>query len=174
MQKLKEDVEKKILDRIFSTISLRKVINKENSQNLHQPDDIAFAILSQFIKQEEDNYECFSEDDDEYDEDHYDPYGEKILRKRGSTQKPSGFNKPSKISNELKNFLGFKEDKKIPRTEATKMLHKYIKEHQLQKPEDGRIINTDDKLKMLLKVPDDVELSYFNLQTYLSPHFLKS
>ena len=101
----------------------------------------------------------------------------KSRRKRGGgNQKsnPSGFNKPTKISEELSTFLGVDADKLMPRTEATKMLHKYIKEHNLQKKSDGRIIVCDRKLQGLLNVPKDVELSYFNLQTYLSPHFLKA
>ena len=152
---------------------MRKIINKENSRNLDTSDDIAFAILSEFIKNESGDYEYFSEDEQEFNEDEYDPYGKKVM-KRGAKGIPSGFNKPTKISKELSDFLGFEENKKVPRTEATKMLHRYIKANELQKPEDGRVINADEKLKILLKVPDDVELTYFNIQTYLSPHFLKS
>ena len=101
----------------------------------------------------------------------------KSRRKRGGGNQranPSGFNKPTKISAELSTFLGVDSEKLMPRTEATKMLHSYIKEHNLQKKSDGRIIVCDKKLQGLLNVPKDVQLSYFNLQTYLSPHFLKS
>lgn len=104
----------------------------------------------------------------------------KVLKKRktkrgGGNQKknPSGFNKPTHISEELSTFLEVAADTLMPRTEATKMIHKYIKGNKLQNAKDGRQINCDTGLQSLLKVPDDVTLSYFNLQTYLSPHFLK-
>lgn len=102
----------------------------------------------------------------------------KVLKKRktkrgGGNQKknPSGFNKPTHISEELSTFLSVDADTLMPRTEATKMIHKYIKGNKLQNAKDGRQINCDTGLQALLKVPDDVTLSYFNLQTYLSPHF---
>ena len=105
----------------------------------------------------------------------------KILKKtkgkrKGGNQKknPSGFNKPTHITKELATFLKVNEADLMPRTEVTKMLHKYIKEHNLQNPKDGREINCDKKLQSLLKIPKDVQLSYFNLQTYLSPHFKKA
>lgn len=105
----------------------------------------------------------------------------KALKKRknkrgGGNQKknPSGFNKPTHISKELSTFLSVDEKTLMPRTDATKMIHKYIKEHKLQDAKDGRNINCDKSLQKLLKVPKDVTLSYFNLQTYLSPHFLKA
>lgn len=105
----------------------------------------------------------------------------KTLKKRknkrgGGNQKknPSGFNKPAHISKELSSFLNVEDDCLMPRTEATKQIHAYIKEHNLQNPKDGRQINCDKTLQTLLKVPKDVTLSYFNLQTYLSPHFVKA
>ena len=105
----------------------------------------------------------------------------KVLKKtkgkrKGGNQKknPSGFNKPTHITKELAKFLKIEEEKLMPRTEVTKMLHKYIKENNLQNPKDGRQINCDKVLQTLLKVPKDVQLSYFNLQTYLSPHFKKT
>lgn len=97
-------------------------------------------------------------------------------KRKGGNQKknPSGFNKPTHITKELATFLKVNDSELMPRTEVTKMLHKYIKENNLQNPKDGRQINCDKKLQTLLKVPKDVQLSYFNLQTYLSPHFKKA
>jgi chromatin remodeling complex protein RSC6 len=50
----------------------------------------------------------------------------------------------------------------------------YIRAHSLQDKENGRKILPDTKLKKLLKVSDTDELTYFNLQRYMSPHFEKA
>jgi len=92
------------------------------------------------------------------------------IRKR----KKSGFNEPAHISTELSIFLHLPSDTLMPRTRATKMIHLYVKAHNLQNPRDGRIINCDATLQALLRVPENITLFYFNLQTYLSSHFIKN
>ena len=69
-----------------------------------------------------------------------------------------------------------KTNGKFARTEITSMMHMYIKGHNLQQPSDGRKfdLSKDDTLQKLLNVPADIEPTYFNLQSYLSRHFLKS
>ena len=48
-----------------------------------------------------------------------------------------------------------------------------LREHNLQDPSNGRKIIPDGKLKKLLKLQKNDELTYFNLQKYMSPHFAK-
>ena len=86
---------------------------------------------------------------------------------------PSGFVKPTKISSELAAFLGKTEDTEMARTEVTKEINTYIRANNLQNKTNGRIINADAKLKTLLKLKNDDELTYFNLQRYMSHHFPK-
>ena len=43
----------------------------------------------------------------------------------------------------------------------------------LQDKNNGRKINPDEKLRNLLGVKPEDELTYFNLQKYMSPHFIK-
>lgn len=85
----------------------------------------------------------------------------------------SGFVKPTLISSELASFLGKTAGTKITRVEVTREINAYIREHQLQDKSNGRIINADSKLSSLLKIPAGEELTYFNLQRYMSPHFIK-
>ncbi len=115
-------------------------------------------------------------------------------KRKGGNQKtnPSGFNKPTKITDTLAKFLSVDKGTCLPRTDVTRRINAYIKEHNLQgmtrtdkngiDKNDNRYINTtlpkSDKrykaataLKKLLAPTQD--LSYFNLQTYLSPHFIK-
>ena len=91
-----------------------------------------------------------------------------------SKRPPSGFAKPSLISDTLCQFLGQPSGTEMARTEVTKYLTKYIKEHQLQDSANKRIINCDSALASLLNVQPSDEVTYFNLQRYMKPHFPKS
>jgi chromatin remodeling complex protein RSC6 len=98
-----------------------------------------------------------------------------IKRKRKSGNRaPSGFVKPTKISDELASFLGKEKGTEMARTEVTRDINKYIRNHNLQDKENGRKINPDSKLAALLKLKKTDELTYFNLQRYMSPHFAKA
>ena len=94
-------------------------------------------------------------------------------KKRKGARAPSGFVKPAPISDELAGFLSLPVGSEMARTEVTREINKYIREHSLQNKTNGRIINPDEKLLKLLKVEDNVELTYFNLQKYMGPHFPK-
>ena len=102
---------------------------------------------------------------------------QKAGRKRRQNTKnraPSGFVKPTKISKELAKFLGKPHGTEMARTEVTREINTYIRAHKLQDPTNGRRILADSKLRTLLKLKKDDELTYFNLQRYMSPHFAKS
>jgi len=95
-------------------------------------------------------------------------------RKRKSVNRaPSGFVKPTRISDELAKFLEKPTGSEMARTDVTREINKYIRLHELQDKENGRKINPDSKLSTLLKLKKTDELTYFNLQRYMSPHFQK-
>lgn len=87
---------------------------------------------------------------------------------------PSGFVQPTLISDELAGFLGKDKGSKMARTEVTREINAYIRTHNLQDKENGRRINADKNLSTLLKLKNGEELTYFNLQRYMSPHFAKT
>lgn len=97
----------------------------------------------------------------------------KRKRKAGS-RAPSGFVKPTRISDELAKFLEKPAGSEMARTEVTRDINKYIRTHKLQDESNGRKINPDSKLAALLKLKKTDELTYFNLQRYMSPHFAKA
>lgn len=97
----------------------------------------------------------------------------KRKRKSGNRQ-PSGFVKPTKISDELASFLEKPVGTEMARTDVTREINKYIRSHNLQDKANGRKIIPDAKLQSLLKLKKTDELTYFNLQRYMSPHFPKS
>ena len=86
----------------------------------------------------------------------------------------SGFVKPSVISDELIEFLGKEKDTMMSRVEVSKEINAYITANQLKDKVSGRQINPDAKLAALLKLKKTDELTYFNLQRYMSPHFAKT
>jgi upstream activation factor subunit UAF30 len=97
----------------------------------------------------------------------------KRKRKAGS-RAPSGFVKPTRISDELAKFLEKPSGSEMARTEVTRDINKYIRTNKLQDEANGRKINPDSKLAALLKLKKTDELTYFNLQRYMSPHFAKA
>jgi chromatin remodeling complex protein RSC6 len=95
-------------------------------------------------------------------------------RKTNANRAPSGFVKPTLISNELAAFLGKPEGSVLARTEVTREVNAYIRNQKLQDKDNGRKINPDAKLLKLLKLKKGEELTYFNLQKYMAAHFAKS
>jgi chromatin remodeling complex protein RSC6 len=110
----------------------------------------------------------------------------KTPRDDSNPRKPSGFASPVIVSDDLYAFLaqfGVKNTDPIARTDVTRYITSYIKEHDLQNPEHRREIVPDaalDKLfgpAMELKDPNDenspLVYTYLKLQKYLSAHFPK-
>ena len=95
-------------------------------------------------------------------------------RRKVGNRSPSGFVKPTLISSELAKFLGKPTGTEMARTEVTREINGYIRAHSLQDKDNGRKINPDKALASLLKIKSGEELTYFNLQRYMSPHFAKA
>jgi upstream activation factor subunit UAF30 len=95
-------------------------------------------------------------------------------KRKAGNRAPSGFVKPTKISDELASFLGKEKGTEMARTEVTREINTYIRSHKLQDTTNGRKINPDTKLATLLKLKKTDELTYFNLQRYMSPHFARA
>jgi upstream activation factor subunit UAF30 len=95
-------------------------------------------------------------------------------KRKAGNRAPSGFVKPTKISDELASFLGKDKGTEMARTDVTREINTYIRAHKLQDEKNGRKINPDTKLAALLKLKKTDELTYFNLQKYMSPHFAKA
>jgi upstream activation factor subunit UAF30 len=95
----------------------------------------------------------------------------------GEEVKPrnSGFMRPVKISDELASFLGKATGTVMGRQDANDEIRQYVALHNLKETEKGkgRNINPDAKLSSLLKLPSGEQLTYFNLQKYMKPHFIR-
>lgn len=110
----------------------------------------------------------------------------KAVRDESNPRKPSGFASPVIVSDQLYEFLsqfGVKRGDAIARTDVTRHVTTYIKEHDLQNPEHRREIVPDAALKKLFgpaMEPKDpanpnspLVYTYLKLQRYLSSHFPK-
>lgn len=92
-------------------------------------------------------------------------------KRSGIKRAPTGFVKPTLISDELAHFLSLPAGTELGRTAASKEVHNYIKANQLNK---GRTIHPDAVLAKILNYTEGVSpvLTYLNLQTYLKHHFI--
>lgn len=88
-------------------------------------------------------------------------------------KKLSGFATPIKISKELSNFMNLPEGQEIARTDVTKYIIQYIKDHNLPDKDNKKKINPNNKLQSLLDVKKNEEVTYFNLQRYMNKHFIQ-
>lgn len=110
----------------------------------------------------------------------------KTVRDPNNPRKPSGFASPVTVSDDLYSFLSqfdVKNGDPIARTDVTRYITTYIKDHDLQNPEHRREIIPDASLKKIFgpalepKDPNDANsplvYTYLKLQRYLSAHFPK-
>jgi chromatin remodeling complex protein RSC6 len=98
-----------------------------------------------------------------------------IKKKKTGNKKPSGFATPSPISKELCKFMGIEPNSEVARTVVTRHIIQYIRDNNLQYPENKRIIIPDKELSLLLGVEDDTQtvVTYFNIQRFMNKHFIK-
>ena len=95
-----------------------------------------------------------------------DPTGEK----QEARTKNNGFNKPLGVSEKLRAFLGLAADEKISRSQVTRKVNEYVEAKGLKA---GQNISLDETLKDLLQVPEDVQVTFLNIQKYINPHYIK-
>ena len=86
---------------------------------------------------------------------------------------PVCFLKRRLISDELAEFLGKPIGTEMARTEVSKEINAYINANGLADTENKRIINADEKLRKLLGLTNEDELTYFTIPKYMKHHFIK-
>jgi chromatin remodeling complex protein RSC6 len=103
-----------------------------------------------------------------------------IQRESHRRETSSGFMQPVRISAEMAKFTGRNRDKLHSRLDITKFICQYIKNNDLQNPEDRREIIADSRFRKLLNYRDDDEplpyepLTYYNLQKHIQKHFSRN
>jgi hypothetical protein len=89
----------------------------------------------------------------------------------GEERKPSIFQVPVPVTDELSVFLGGSKNNLMSRSQVTKAVSAYIKENGLN---DKHKINPNPALRKLLGVKEGDELTIFNMQSYLQKHYVKN
>lgn len=91
-------------------------------------------------------------------------------------RKLGALEKPVPISEELAEFLDLTKGEMYSRQQVTQGVNKFVKDNNLQNPENRRYILLESeaglKLKSLLRDPDQ-PLTFFNIQRYLKLHYPK-
>ena len=98
-----------------------------------------------------------------------DPNGEKAAKRAEN----NGFNRKQVISEKLRVFLELPEGELVSRSTVTRAINKYVNDKGLKHPDNGRVLVLDDKLRNLLEPPAETQVTFLNLQKYLSPHYSK-
>jgi hypothetical protein len=89
----------------------------------------------------------------------------------GEERKPSIFQIPVPITDDLSIFLGGPKGNLMSRSQVTKAIMAYIKENKLN---DKHKINPNAALRALLSIKEGDELTIFNMQSYLQKHYVKA
>jgi len=96
---------------------------------------------------------------------------------RKEDAQPSGITKPVPISDDLAKFLGVTPGTLVPRNEVTKGVSEYVRKNELFDPTNKQrfLLNTKPEGTVLFKLLGNPSegVTYFNLQKYLKPHYIK-
>jgi chromatin remodeling complex protein RSC6 len=102
---------------------------------------------------------------------------QKIGKNRSNAQSApgvqSGFQKPVRISDAVAQFTGWDSSEPRARVEVTNFVCDYIKQNNLQSPDDRRVILADQRLTQLLdyQLERDGNLTYATIQKLLAKHY---
>jgi upstream activation factor subunit UAF30 len=95
-------------------------------------------------------------------------------QKNKANRKPCGFARPTPVSDEMCDFLKIEKGSDVSRTTVTRALIQYIKENNLQNPENKKQILPDSTLSILFgENAKDQTLTYFTMQKFVNHHFKK-
>jgi chromatin remodeling complex protein RSC6 len=97
--------------------------------------------------------------------------GKRRAKKARDPSKPSEFEKPKQVTDELCAFLGVAKGTLITRADVTRGVTNYAKTRGLM---DKQKIKADAPLRKLLGVSESDELSILTLQKFLKHHYIKA
>lgn len=97
----------------------------------------------------------------------------KKTKNKSSSRPLSGFAVPSRLTDELYEFLKIQKGTLIARKDVTKMMNEYIVKNECRDEKDKRNIIPNEELQALFHCGSDEQITYFNLQSYMKQHYLK-
>ncbi len=75
-----------------------------------------------------------------------------------------------RLSNELCDLLSIPNDSILTKIEVIKKFNDYIKENNLENPDDKKTIIPNDKLKQVFSLEDNQTFKYIEIASYLKKH----
>jgi chromatin remodeling complex protein RSC6 len=99
---------------------------------------------------------------------------QKKYTKRKVPNIKSGFVKPVKLSTTLSDVIGVDNNELVARSVVNKKINEYIKNHNLQVPDNKQTFVIDAKLSTLFGLEEGSVVHYFKMQTYLKSHYPKA
>lgn len=159
----------------------RMILLDESMKKVFQRDYFTMFTMNKFIKRHvrkpeelavlENGWESIPRDGESSEEDTSKEKKPRKKRKREKVKRApnpnSGIHKLLQLSDELACVVGEKE---MSRPQVVKKVWEYIKQHELQNPENKREIVCDAKLSSLFGGIESVNM--FAMQKCLKPHFL--
>jgi upstream activation factor subunit UAF30 len=135
------------------------------SRTKKKPQSFKKAKNAKPVPSEDDGDLLFESEDNEV----LSPMRRKTPRKKTSSQpNNTGWNKPCKLSPQLAALLGEEE---LSRPQVVKRIWVYIKQNELQDPDDKRYIVPDEKLFTVLGVE---RVQFMTMNKYLTKHIIKN
>jgi len=108
-----------------------------------------------------------------------------LVLEEGEVRKPSNFEIPVAISDELSAFFGGGKGATMSRAEVNKRMFSFSKENHLSEGQVIHLVSTPELLSKgykpaaaaalvkLLAIPDGAKLTIFNIQKYMGRHYSK-
>lgn len=179
---------KTVIRRLIPKVNLQKtgvkafikLLSKEcGGLDLKHRSDYIKKELSSAINEMESEEESEEDEDEESDNDEDDGKAKRKGKRKAASTKASSTSKEGKvkraagkglsvkkeISEDLANFLG--QGKEMARTEIVKALWDYIKEHDLQNPDNKREILLDSKMQQVFGCET---FTMFTMNKYVAAH----
>ena len=100
--------------------------------------------------------------------------GKKKKREKDPNAPKYGITAPADVPADIVKFFKLDADEQLARTDIIKKIYEYVKEHDLKDKKNGSIMYPDAKLKKLLKIKDDEELTIHTVSKYLARCYPKS
>jgi len=149
------------MESLMKTVDLEQMSTKQFIANLSQElGGVDLSSRKKFIKRTiTEIIDNMQDSDDEEDDSEDESSEEEVQPKKG------GLNAVKEISDELMNFLGC--EKMMARTAVVKKMWEYIKENDLQNPNDRREILLDERMKAVFEVDS---FTMFTMNKYIGAH----
>ena len=155
---------RKEMEQLMQTVNLETMSTKQfiatlsekfNGADLSSKKKYIKATITEIIDSMQDSDDESSEEDSSSSEEEEEEREVVVPKKR--KQGGGGLSAVKEISQELADFLGSR--RQMARTEIVKAMWAYIKDNELQNPEDKRQILLDDRMKAVFGV-DQFTVSY--------------